>query len=83
MKIIDWVIAAAVVACIMVGYSGHRFEAILLLSAVLILASWRFFDVRHLKGERTSASGELNPELDKGASEHHESFGSAAESDAD
>jgi hypothetical protein len=69
MKIIDWVIAAAVVACIMVGYSGHRLEAIPLLLLVVILASWRFYDDRHLRGKHGGASGELNPELDKHSSD--------------
>jgi len=46
MKFIDYVIAAILIGCMFIGYSGHRLVAILLLSLVAIVASWRFWDRR-------------------------------------
>jgi hypothetical protein len=42
-KAIDAVIVLAIVACIFVGYAGYGLECILLLTAVIIVASWRFY----------------------------------------
>jgi membrane protein implicated in regulation of membrane protease activity len=68
MKLIDYIIAALIVGCMFVGYSGHRLIAILLLALVAILASWRFWDRRREKEmARTGSSGELNPEHDNWA----------------
>jgi hypothetical protein len=65
MKVVDYIIVAAVVSCMFVGYSGHRIEASLLLFLVVILASWRFWNRSREKHiDRCGCSGELNPELD-------------------
>jgi len=64
MKFIDYVIAAMLVGCMFVGYSGHRLVALLLLALVAIVASWRFWDHRRANEDRTGGSGELNPEHD-------------------
>ena len=81
MKLIDYIIAALIVGCMLVGYSGHRFIALLLLALVVILASWRFWDRRREKDmARTGGSGELNPERDNWAdvgSGHDSSAGDA------
>lgn len=66
MKILDYIIAALVVGCMFVGYSGYRLIATLLLILVFILASWRFYD--RDRGDEIGSkggSGELNPELDE------------------
>ncbi|HUS35774.1 MAG TPA: hypothetical protein VM680_10530 [Verrucomicrobiae bacterium] len=83
MKIIDWVIAAAIVGCVVVGYSGHRFVGLLLLIVVFILASWRFFDDRHLRGQETGVSADLNPELNEPSSTYEHLSGSDVEGDAE
>ena len=59
MKVLDYTIAALVIGCMFVGYSGHRFIAIFLLVLVTILASWRFWDhrrERHIGGTVVLAS---------------------------
>ena len=68
MKIIDYIIAALVLACMFIGYSGHRFIAILLLVLVVILSSWRYWDHEREKDILgCGGSGELNPEHDNWA----------------
>jgi len=78
MKPLDYVIAALIVGCMFVGYSGHRFIAILLLMLVVIVASWRFWDRRHERElVRSGGSDELNPNHDNWAdlSPSHDSSG--------
>jgi len=79
MKFIDYIVVALILGCMFVGYSGHRFIAILLLLLVTILASWRFWDHRQEREiGRTGCSGELNPEHDNWAdvsSDHHDTSG--------
>ena len=79
MKLIDYLIAALIIGCMFVGYSGHRFIALLLIALVAILASWRFWDYWRAKDiGGTGASGELNPEHDNWAdvsSDHHDTSG--------
>lgn len=49
MKAVDFAIIAAVLGCVFFAYSGHRLAAALLLGAVIIAASWRFWDRRREK----------------------------------
>lgn len=71
MKAIDYLIIALIVACMFVGYSGHRVIAILLMTLVVILASWRFWDNKREKElQRTGCSSEMNPERDDWADLH-------------
>jgi hypothetical protein len=68
MKLLDYLIVSAFIGCFFIGYSGHRFVALLLLMLFTILASWRFYDKRREREMmRTGSSGELNPEHDNWA----------------
>jgi hypothetical protein len=77
-KIIDYIIAALILGCMFVAYSGHRFIAALLLALVTILASWRYWDQRREKDfRRTGCSGELNPEHDNFADNNSDHDGTS------
>ncbi len=68
MKLLDYLIVVALVGCMFLGYSGHRFIALLLFMLFTILASWCFYDKRREREMmRTGGSGELNPEHDNWA----------------
>ena len=63
MKIIDYIIIAAILGCMLLGYSGFRIEAALSLVVVAIVASWRFWDrsrEKHIM--RSGSSGHNGPD---------------------
>jgi hypothetical protein len=62
MKIIDYIIIAAILGCMFVAYAGFRIEAALLCVVVVALASWRFGDRRREKHLMRGASGDNCPD---------------------
>lgn len=44
MKLIDYLTVTAILGCVFLAYAGYRFEAMLAVSVVIIVASWRFYD---------------------------------------
>jgi hypothetical protein len=62
MKIIDYMIIAAVLGCLFFAYAGFRIEAALLFVAVVIVASWRFWDHSREKHMMRGASGDNCPD---------------------
>jgi len=61
-KITDGIIIAAIVGCLFLAYAGFHIEALLLLAAVVIVASWRFWDRSREKHLMRAASGDNCPD---------------------
>jgi hypothetical protein len=61
MKAIDFAIIAAVLGCAFFAYTGRRLEAALLLVAVILIASWRFWD-RSKEKDLLEGGGDVLPD---------------------
>ena len=62
MKIIDYIIIAAILGCMYLAYAGFRIEAVLLFIVVVAVASWRFWDRSREKHMMRGASGDNCPD---------------------
>ena len=62
MKIIDYIIIAAILGCLFLAYAGFPIEAALLFVVVVIVASWRFWDRSREKHMMRGASGDTCPD---------------------
>ena len=59
-KVVDYIVIAAILGCLVLAYSGFRIEAALLIIAVIIVASWRFWDKKRERDLMNSAGGRDN-----------------------
>ena len=82
MKLIDYIIIAAILGCCVLAYAGFRMEAGLLLIVVIIVASWRFWDKRRERDLMRGPAGRDNcpDHPDSMYSAGHESSHSSGES---
>lgn len=62
MKLVDYIIIVAFLACFYLAYAGHRVIAVLLLMLVVIFASWRFWDQRRANESMRGAGGDNLPD---------------------
>ncbi|HWN96191.1 MAG TPA: hypothetical protein VNT99_14240 [Methylomirabilota bacterium] len=75
MKLIDYIIIAAFLAALSLGWLGYRLEAGLAITAIVVVASWRFWDQRQARKLPRAASGDNVPDLPDSASSGEASSG--------
>jgi hypothetical protein len=84
MKIIDYIIIAAILGCLFLAYAGFRIEAGLLFVVVVTVASWRFWDRSREKHMMRGASGDNCPDdPDSIYASGHDSSHSSSDSGGD
>ena len=62
MKVIDYIIIAAILGCLFLAYAGFRIEAALLFIVVVAVSSWRFWDKTREKHLVSGSSGDNCPD---------------------
>jgi hypothetical protein len=81
-KTLDCCIVAGVVTGIFVGYAGHYWTAISIMGAVLVLASFRFFD-QEAASTPAGVSDELDQDLPPDELHHYDDSPGLADSSDD